>query len=63
MIYNLQIIILRESVIDISFELGGIINKNFNYEIKRKFNKLSEKTVYPSDLEIGDNFEIFFQKI
>jgi len=22
-------------------------DKNFNYEIKRKFNKLSEKTVYP----------------
>ena len=37
-------------------------DKNFNYEIKRKFNKLSEKTVYPSDLEIGDNFENLFSK-
>ena len=37
-------------------------DKNFNYEIKRKFNKLSEKTVYPSDLMIGDNFENLFSK-
>ena len=37
-------------------------NKSFNYEIKRKFNKLSEKTIYPSDLEIGDNFENLFSK-
>tara|TARA_Y100001935_G_scaffold105264_1_gene87270 strand:- start:5683 stop:6333 length:651 start_codon:yes stop_codon:yes gene_type:complete len=37
-------------------------NKNFNYEIKRKFNKLSEKSVYPSDLKISDNFKDLFSK-
>ena len=37
-------------------------NKNFNYEIKRKFNKLSEKTVYPSELKINDNFKDLFSK-
>ena len=37
-------------------------NKNFNYEIKRKFNKLSEKTVYPSELKISDNFKDLFSK-
>lgn len=36
--------------------------KNFNYEIKRKFNKLSEKTVYTSGLKIGDNFKDLFSK-
>tara|TARA_Y100000389_G_C17331094_1_gene448135 strand:- start:326 stop:976 length:651 start_codon:yes stop_codon:yes gene_type:complete len=37
-------------------------DENFNYEIKRKFNKLSEKTVYSSNLKINDNFEVLFSK-